>query len=180
MRFFYSFLAVLLMSSAALAADPDPSWAFHMDETLIGQRHGSFSSTRPDGPNSMNSAAERSYSSVTGVNLGYDLGQGTEAWMRVETIRGIPLSNAGGLAALTNNDMQRIMENRFTSYIALGYVTHTWNLGGNAQAIEADSHQFARESTERRISLTLGKLDALDIFDNNAYAHKSDDQFLNW
>jgi len=187
MRYFYPLLAALLLSATALATDlqsagapVDQAWAFHMDETLIGQRHGSFPSTRPDGPNSMSAAAERSYSSVTGLNLGYDLGQGTEAWMRVETIRGIGLSNAGGLAALTNNDMQRIMLNKFTSYVALGFVTHTWNLGGNAQAIEADSLQFARASTERRISLTMGKLDVLGIFDDNAYAHKSDDHFLNW
>ena len=180
MRYFYPFLAVLLASSVALAAETDPSWALHMDETLIGQYHGSFPSARPDGPNSMSSAAERSYSSVMGINLGYDLGQGTEAWMRVETIRGIPLSNAGGLAALTNNDMQRIMENRFVSYIALGFVRHTWNLGGDAQGIEADSLQFAHEATQRHLNLTVGKVDLLGLFDDNAYAHKSDDQFLNW
>ncbi len=186
MRRFCRLLAVLLMPSVVLAADPglagapDPSWALHMDETLIGQRHGSFPSARPDGANSMTSAAERSYSSVTGLNLGYDLGHDTEAWVRVETIRGIPLSDAGGLAALTNNDMQRIMENRFTSYVALGFVAHTWSLGGSAEAIEADAHQFARESTQRRLNLTVGKMDLLGIFDDNAYAHKSDDQFLNW
>ncbi len=180
MRIFHPFLAVLLCASAVLAAEPDPSWALHMDETLIGQYHGSFPSLHPDGPNSMSSAAERSYSSVTGLNLGYDLGQGTEAWMRVETVRGIPLSNAGGLAALTNNDMQRIMLNKFTSYVALGFVTHTWNLGGGTQTLGADALQFARDSTTRRISLTMGKLDVLGLFDDNAYAHKSDDQFLNW
>jgi high affinity Mn2+ porin len=168
------------------AAVPASDWAIHGDSTFIGQRHGAFTSTTPngaavpDGPNSFTSASEHSYSSVTGLNLGYALTPSTEAWIRVESIRGIPLSGAGGLAALTNNDMQRIMTSRFTTYVALGFVTHTWELGGAAQSIEADTHQFAQESTSRRVNISIGKMDLLGIFDDNAYAHKSDDQFLNW
>ncbi len=167
-----------------VAAQPDPSvtpWAIHGDATVIWQRHGGFYSARPDAPNSFVSSVENGYSSVEGFNMGYDLGEATEAWMRVETLRGIGLSNAGGLAALTNNDMQRIMQNHFTTYVPVAFVTHTWSLeGGTAEAIDPDMRQFARESSSRRINLIIGKVDLLDIFDGNAYAHKSDDQFLNW
>ncbi len=171
---------LLFLPALALAADPASDWAWHADETLIGQEHGSFYSSRPDGANSFLSHSERSYSSVTGIDLGHALGPEAEAWMRVETIRGIPLSDAGGLAALTNNDMQRIMENRFVSYVALAFVTKYWSLGGDGVRLDADSTRLARDTSSRRASLTVGKVDVLDLFDDNAYAHKSDDQFLNW
>jgi high affinity Mn2+ porin len=165
---------------AAQSGDAVSPWAIHGDGTLIDQHHGSFSSSVPDGPNSFESHAENSYSTVLGVNLGYNLGEHSEAWVRVESIRGIPLSEAGGLAALTNNDMQRIMENHFTTYLALGFISSSWDFGGERQDIEADAHQFARQATSRHLNLLLGKMDLLGIFDDNAYAHKSDDQFLNW
>ena len=180
-------LWLLLVPLGTFAAEPDPetagsagNWSWHADETLIGQEHGSFYSAHPDGANSFVSHAERSYSTVTGIELGHDLGPDAEAWTRIETIRGIPLSGAGGLAALTNNDMQRIMENRFVSYVALAFVTKYWSLGGDSVRLGADSHQMARDTSARRASVTVGKVDVLTLFDDNAYAHKDDDQFLNW
>ena len=178
MRVFWMFLLGLPLVSAA--ADPAGDWSWNADETLIGQEHGGFYSAQPDGPNSFVSRAERSYSSVTGIDVGHSLGTEAEAWTRIETIRGIPLSDAGGLAGLTNNDMQRVMENRFVSYVALAFVTKYWSLGGESARLEADSHQMARDTSTRRASLTVGKVDVLSLFDDNAYAHKSDDQFLNW
>lgn len=155
-------------------------WAVHVDETLIDQKHGAFYSKYPDGPNSLSSQAENSYSSVAGINLGYLAGPHAEFWARVEDIRGIPLSNAGGLAALTNNDMQRVMTNQFTTYLALAFVRNTWALGGAPRSTEADEQNFARETSSRNVQLIYGKLDVLDMFDGNAYAHKSDNQFMNW
>lgn len=157
------------------------AWSVHGDETFIDQGHGHFNSSRPDGPNSFSSRAENSYSTVTGVAIGYQADPDTQWWARIETLRGIPLSNAGGLAALTNNDMQRIMENRFVSYLALGFLSKTWNLDGTStEQLAPENHQFAQLVARRRFNLLVGKLDVLGIFDDNAYAHKADDQFLNW
>ncbi|NDU85478.1 MAG: carbohydrate porin, partial [Ferrovum sp.] len=158
----------------------DPPWVIQGDETFIDQGHGSFPSAGPNGRNSFLNTPENSYSNILGLNLGFDLGSNTEIWVRSETIRGIPLSNAGGLAALTNNDMQRFMENHFSTYLALGYVSQVVDLGGQADVVPMDAHQFERAVTTHRLSWTLGKVDVLALFDGNAYAHKADDQFLNW
>ncbi|MDE2344544.1 MAG: hypothetical protein KGL63_14350, partial [Betaproteobacteria bacterium] len=53
---------ILCLPVVAFAADPASDWAWHADETLIGQEHGSFYSARPDGANSFLSHSERSYS----------------------------------------------------------------------------------------------------------------------
>lgn len=187
-KWFLSSLCLGLLSFGALAADffpfslpaEDASWAVHGDLSAIDQKHGAFSSAQPDGANSLVSRAENSYSTVIGFNGGYRLGQDTEFWARLETLRGIGLSNAGGLAALSNNDMQRVMENKFVSYIAQAYVRHTVNLGGQATPVEADSMQFARVSTARNLVISAGKIDLLSIYDSNDYAQKNDTQFLNW
>ncbi|MDE2344624.1 MAG: hypothetical protein KGL63_14760, partial [Betaproteobacteria bacterium] len=58
-----TFLTLFLcLPILAFAADPASDWAWHADETLIGQEHGSFYSARPDGANSFLSHSERSYS----------------------------------------------------------------------------------------------------------------------
>jgi high affinity Mn2+ porin len=181
------FLLLGLMFALAAAGEepvsqslPDSNWGIHGDATLIDQKHGAFTSLRPDGQNSFSSRAENSYSTVIGINGGYRLGDDTEFWARLETIRGIPLSDAGGLAALANNDMQRVMENRFVSYIAQAYLRHTWNIGGEVQLTEGDAMAFPRYSTPRNFVVSAGKIDLLSLYDGNDYAQKNDTQFLNW
>lgn len=158
----------------------DIPWMVQGDETVIDQFHGSFPSSHGSGPNSFQSSPENSYSTILGLQLGYDLGDQGELWLRSETIRGIPLSNAGGLGALTNNDMQRFMVNRFQTYLALAFYMRTVDLGGASESISLDSHQFDRASTSHRLTWTVGKVDVLTYFDRNVYAGKSDNQFLNW
>lgn len=160
--------------------EADIPWMVQGDETIIDQYHGSFPSIRPNGPNSFLSTPENSYSSILGLQLGYDLGDGGEIWLRSETLRGIPLSNAGGFGALTNNDMQRYMLNRFQTYLALAFYTRTVDLGGVSTALPLDSHQFDRAVTSHRLTWTIGKVDVLSYFDHNQYAGKNDSQFLNW
>ncbi len=157
-----------------------PPWVVQGDETFIDQYHGSFPSARPNGANSFLSTPENSFSNIFGLQLGFDLGNQGEFWFRSETIRGIPLSNAGGLGALTNNDMQRYMTNTFVTYLALGFYTRVVNFGGESESLPMASHQFNRAVDSHRLTWTIGKVDVLSYFDGNAYAHKSDDQFLNW
>jgi high affinity Mn2+ porin len=164
---------------------PDgPLWAWHADADLIGQRHGAFASAweldPAQGGDSFVSHPERSSSFLVGASEGIRLGEDGELWLREEGIRGQPLSAAGGLAGLTNNDMQRQATSRMKFYRALTFVRWGWSLGGEPLAIEDDSTQFARASTTRRLTLVAGDLDLLATFDANEYSHKGADQFLNW
>jgi len=54
------------------------------------------------------------------------------------------------------------------------------NLGGPSSPVDDDQNQVAGAQDESRLTLTLGKLSATDIFDNNAYSHDARTQFLNW
>jgi high affinity Mn2+ porin len=185
MRHHLSMLALLLPLAAAAGETPSASpWRIGVDADAIRQYHGSFPSRYETpasaGGNSFVSGSERGYSLVLGVNLGYRLSNDTEFWFREESIRGIAMSNAGGLAGLTDNDMQRLMENRFVQYRALAFVRSKWDLGGKVASIDADDLQFAQSATSRRFTLTAGNVDLLDLFDDNRLAHKGADRFLNW
>ncbi len=160
-----------------------PGFELHGDMTLIDQWHGGFNHRFPDGANSLSSSYENSYSSVEGLVGSYDFGQGTQFVSRLEMIRGIPLSGAGGLAALTNNDVQRVMYNRFQAYVALAYFSHTINFGeiDTTPPPPDDPNLDKRlENTAKRVNFIFGKVDVLSMFDPNTYAHKGDNQFLNW
>ncbi|MBU6468581.1 MAG: carbohydrate porin [Betaproteobacteria bacterium] len=159
-----------------------PGFELHGDMTLIDQWHGGFSHRFPDGANSLSSSYENSYSSVEGLVGSYDFGQGTKIISRLEMIRGIPLSAAGGLAALTNNDVQRVMFNRFQPYVALGYISHTIDFSGvNSESPSNEPNlEHRSENTVQRLNIIFGKVDVLSMFDPNTYAHKGDNQFLNW
>lgn len=196
MRFFKKFILVgLLLPFFAWSAEDqdhrllrlpegDSPWRIHGDMNLIGQFHDSFHSlyerTPDQGGNSFQSALERSQTTMLGLNVGYSFSPVTEFWYRAEAIKGVALSGAGGLAGLTNSDLQRVIQRDFTYYTAQAYVRHRFDLGGDRTTVEENGMQFAQAATARRFTLTVGKQDLLGIYDYNSYAHKGPNGFLNW
>ena len=64
--------------------------------------------------------------------------------------------------------------------IARLFIRQTIGLGGEQETVEDDQLQLAGKQDVSRLTLTLGKLSAKDIFDNNAYANDPRTQFMNW
>ncbi|MGA2656721.1 MAG: carbohydrate porin [Verrucomicrobiota bacterium] len=60
------------------------------------------------------------------------------------------------------------------------FVRQTFGLGGEPEAVQDDALDLAGKVDAERLTLTLGKLSAKDIFDNNAYANDPRTQFMNW
>lgn len=164
----------------ASAFEVPSDWIWGLDETLIDQYHGSFNHSRPDGPNSFISSPENSYSNVIGLNLGHQYSDHGEWWLRTETIRGIPFSQGGGLGALTNNDMQRTMNNYFQTYLAEAFWHGYWSWGEVSQSDPSAVGSFARMRGTHELDVVVGKLDLLQYFDTNSYAGRNDNQFMNW
>lgn len=162
----------------------DSPWRIHGDMNLIGQFHDNFPSLYENptdqGGNSFQSGLERSQTTMLGLNVGYMPSPTTELWYRAEAIRGVPLSDAGGLAGLTNSDLQRVIQKDFMYYSAQAFVRHRIDLGGESTGLDEGSMQFAQAAHIRRFTLTVGKQDLLGIYDYNSYAHKGPNGFLNW
>lgn len=195
MRFVCKFVLLWVCAPFAWAADGasdgwlrlpdvDSPWRIHGDVNLINQFHDNFpslyESTPGQGGNSFQSASERSQTTMLGLNFGYRYSTNTEFWYRAEAIRGIALSDAGGLAGLTNSDLQRVIQRDFMYYTALAYVRHRFDLGGSSANLDEDSLHFVQAAKSRRFTLTVGKQDLLGIYDYNSYAHKGPNGFMNW
>jgi len=196
MRFFNKFVLLsALFPICAWAADgttdtllrlPEGAspWRVHGDANLISQFHDNFHSlyenTPDQGGNSFQSGLERSQTTMLGLNIGYRTSSTTEFWYRAEAIRGVALSNAGGLAGLTNSDLQRVIQKDFMYYTAQAFVRHRIDLGGESTDLDEGGMQFAQAARGRRFTLTAGKQDLLGIYDYNSYAHKGPNGFLNW
>ena len=60
------------------------------------------------------------------------------------------------------------------------FIRQTIGLGGEEERVEDDQLHLAGKQDVSHVTLTLGKVSAKDIFDNNAYANDPRTQFMNW
>ena len=60
------------------------------------------------------------------------------------------------------------------------FVRQVIGLGGEQEMVADDAFHLAGPQDISRVTVTLGKFSAKDVFDNNAYANDQRTQFLNW
>jgi high affinity Mn2+ porin len=60
------------------------------------------------------------------------------------------------------------------------FLRQTIGLGGDSETVQDDALHLASRVDASRLTLTLGKFSAKDVFDNNAYANDPRTQFMNW
>ena len=179
MKFFFSlFLAALLLPAAAFAQDQE-SWNAHFQSTYIRQIQPAFHSPY-EGPHSLRGEPGASYSLTATASLGVRLGDDTEAYVDPEAVQGVPLSGLGGLAAFPNGELAKTSGASLKLYRARLFVRHTFELGGDAVAVDSDANQLKATYQSRRLVVTAGNVSVLDLFDASAYAHDPRTQFMNW
>lgn len=154
-------------------------WSVHGQATYIWQTKPAFPAAY-SGPMSLSPGKEKSYSFTSTLFLGKRLGPNTEIYFNPELVQGVPMSHLTGLGGLPNSELQKTAGSSPTLYRARLFLRHTWNLGGGAEAVEADANQLAGWQDKRRLTLTAGNFAASDIFDNNGQAHDGRTQFMNW
>ena len=179
MQFFFSLLmAAWLLPMSALAQDPE-SWNAHFQTTWIRQIQPAFHSPYA-GPHSLLGDAGGSYSLTGTASFGLRLGTSTEAYLDPEAAQGVPLSGLGGLAAFPNGELAKTSGASLKLYPARAFVRHTFELGGDAVAVDSDANQLKSTYDARRLVITVGKMSVLDLFDAGTYAHDPRTQFMNW
>ncbi len=89
-------------------------------------------------------------------------------------------SGTNGIAGFPNGEATRTGVMNPTPYIARLYLRQTFGLGGEREWAPDDNNEVAGERDVRRLTITVGKLAAPDVVDDNRYAHDPRTQFLNW
>jgi hypothetical protein len=175
-------LSLLVLSQGLAHADDAPTtedWNAKFQATYVRQLKRAFTSPY-EGPNSLVGAREFSYSFTATAALGWRPWSGGELYFDPEAAQGVPLSNLTGLGGFTNGELARTSGPKLTIYRARLFWRQTLGFGGGRDAVDSDANQLAGSVDSRRFVWTFGNLSALDIFDDNRYAHDPRTQFMNW
>ena len=151
----------------------------HGQLTNIWQYHPAFRSPY-EGPNSLQAGNHINETTDATLYAGADLGHGLEFWWNPEMNQGIAPSNTLGVAGYVNGDGAKVGKRHPYFRTSRAFFRQTIDLGGGKDSIEADTNRLSRSSTNDRLTFTLGKFNATDVFDDNAYAHDPKQDFMNW
>jgi high affinity Mn2+ porin len=94
--------------------------------------------------------------------------------------QGFGLTDTRGVAGFPNGEAFRLGTEVPNLNFSRVFIRQTFGLGGEQETVEDDQFQLAGKRDVSHITLTLGRMSAKDIFDNNAYANDSRTQFMNW
>jgi high affinity Mn2+ porin len=157
-----------------------PTWySVHGQFTFVNQRHDRFPSPYT-GPHSLISDEPSANSITSTLFLDAKLWRGFEMVFNPEIAGGLGLSGTTGMAGFPNGEITRIGRVEPTLYIARLFGRQTFGFGGEQEKVEDEANQIAGTRDISRFTVTVGKLAATDIADNNKYSHDPRTQFLNW
>ena len=165
--------------AASVRAADDEAWSLHAQSTVIEQWHGGFVAPY-SGRDSLNPRSEDKHTITLTLFLGRRLWTGGEFYYNPEITQGTGLSETVGVAGFPNGEATRAGAKVPEYNTARLFVRQTIALGGATERVASDQNQHAGSRSTERLTLTLGKLSAADIFDTNTYSHDPRTQFLNW
>ncbi len=156
---------------------------------LSGQGNAIFQASLPfpaaySGKNSLGPGYQKGISRVFTLYSGVRLNNATELLADVEDASGEGLSNALGLAGITNLDVVRIPGQgsplSTAPYLARGMIHFVYALSKDKIESERTPLSLFDELPRRRLELRFGKFSLADFLDQNAVGSDSHFQFANW
>ena len=154
-------------------------WMLHTQATWIDQEHPAFNSPY-EGANSLTSQSEAERTFSFSLYMGYRVQPGTEIYFDPEVFQGHGLSNTLGIAGFPNGEAVKAAFTNLHYNTSRLFIRQTFGLGGGTEKVDDGEQNVAGTYDVNRITLTLGKFAAEDLFDDNAYSHDSRVQFMNW
>jgi high affinity Mn2+ porin len=165
--------------TSAVGGDPGQNWNWHVQNTDIVQADPAFSAAY-SGPNSLNPKGEVKETLSFDLYAGARLWRGAEAHVDGLVWQGFGLSNTEGVEGFPNGEAFRLGRQPPGVIVARLFLRQTFDLGGEQEKVEDDALNLGGNCQVSRLTLTLGKISAKDIFDNNAYANDPRTQFMSW
>ena len=155
------------------------TWNWHVQNTDIVQYHPGIDSPY-SGPNSLSSANEVRETVSLDLILGLRLWRGAEFHVDGLLWQGFGLSDARGIDGFPNGEAFRLGTEEPNVNLCRAFIRQTIGLGSEQESVQDDQLQLAGKRDVSRVTLTLGRMSAKDIFDNNTYANDPRSQFMNW
>ena len=169
------------------AAQPDTNasaaaaqnWNWHVQNTDIVQGYPGFASAYT-GANSLPAGGQTRESVSLDLMAGLRLWPGAEAHVDGLMWQGFGVNNTLGVDGFPNGEAFRLGTAVPNVNIPRLFIRQTIGLGGEQEDVANDQFTLAGKQDISRLTFTLGRFSAKDIFDNNAYANDPRTQFMNW
>jgi high affinity Mn2+ porin len=163
----------------AVESDIDQVLSLHSQATAIWQYHPGFSSSYR-GTNSLDQGMRGNETVDATIFAGVTLWNGASFYANPEIDQGFGLSNTLGIAGFSSGAAYKIGASDPYFRLQRAFFRQEIDLGGDVQAIDDGANRRPGTGTSNNITLSLGKLSVVDIFDANRYAHDPRSDFLNW
>ena len=173
-------VSVPLQPAAGAPAEPqEQRWNLHVQNTEVFQGDPGFPAAYA-GPNSLAASGEAKETVSLDIMAGVRLWSGAEFHVDGLMWQGFGLSDALGVAGFPNGEAFRAGTHDPNVNLCRIILRQTFGLGGEQEPVADDPLHLAGKQDISRITITMGRMSAKDIFDNNAYANDTRSQFLNW
>ena len=166
-------------NAVTLSDAPEQRWNWHVQNTDILDWHPSFPA-RYSGPNSLRNSSELQETVSLDLLAGARLWRGAEAHVDGLMWQGFGFSKTLGIEGFPNAEAYRVGTMVPNVVFSRAFIRQTIGLGGESENVEDDQLHLAGKQDVSRLTFTVGKMSAKDVFDNNAYANDQRSQFMNW
>ncbi len=154
-------------------------WNFHAQTTIIDDFQPGFGALY-SGPNSLGTARDREGTITADLFLGAPLWQGAEFHGDLLLWQGFGLSNSFGLEAFPNADAYKAGSESPRFMFSHFFVRQTIGLGGEQEDVADGQFTLPGKRDVSRLTITAGKLNMAELFDQNTYNHDPHTQFMSW
>jgi high affinity Mn2+ porin len=171
--------AALIAPAGNPPAGAPPNWNLHGQNTDIVQGYPAFSAGA-NGPNSLPHGGAARQTVSLDLLGGVRLWTGAEAHVDGLMWQGFGLRDTLGVEGFPNGEAFRLGTDVPNGAITRLFIRQTIGLGGAQEDVPDDQLTLAGKQDVSRLTFTLGRFSAKDVFDNNAYANDPRTQFMNW
>lgn len=154
-------------------------WNFHAQTTMIEDFQPGFGA-QYSGPNSLGTARDREGTITADLFLGAPLWQGAEFHADLLMWQGFGLSNSFGLEAFPNADAYKAGSETPRFMFSHFFVRQTIGLGGEQEDVSDGQFTLPGKRDVSRLTITAGRLNMAELFDQNTYNHDPHTQFMSW
>jgi len=154
-------------------------WNIHTQATYVGEWHPGFPA-QYSGRESLDNHSQTAETFSADLFLGARLWKGAEFHLDGLFWQGFGFNQTLGIEAFPSAQAYKVGSFHGNIAPVRVFIRQTVGLGGDQEPVTDDALHLGSQQDISRITLTVGEISVLDIFDQNTYAGDSTSQFLNW
>jgi high affinity Mn2+ porin len=155
------------------------TWNWYVQNTDIMQGYPAFHA-KYSGTNSLPPGGQIRQNVSVDLYAGVRLWSGADVHFDGVMWQGFGLHNTFGIDDFPNGEADKAGTVYPRLDMARLFIRQDIGLGGDQEYVPADGLTLAGKQDISRIAITVGRIKAIDIFDNNSYAGDPSCQFMNW